>query len=157
MPDPAGQPQPYRQVAMGVPLSIPTPEAMELMGVRRFDWHRIHDDVSRVKDRLVHPLQDATTWAATFFGMAFAAALGVIPVATATQEQVGWVYPAFGFGVALGLIMGILCIIFGRDAKTLRSADLDLICSEMKQIEAHSPPVAPTAPPELSAPPPTPG
>ena|ERR1022692_1406605 len=136
---PSGSKPSTLSIEQTAPVALATPESLEIMPLRRVDWHRVGRDVARLKDRLAHPLADANTWAATFFGMAGAAGLGIIPVATATTAPDGWVFPAFGFACGSTLLMGILCVVFGRDAKRLRDQDITHICEEMDEIESHHP------------------
>src|SRR5437867_942463 len=103
------------QISTSRQVTLPSRESEEMIGVRRDEVRRLKARVGRLKKRLKHPLADATTWAAAFFGIAVAAGLGLIGlVAIKGQTLRSWVVPAVWAVLAGALIMCLLCLMFGK-------------------------------------------
>lgn len=116
---------------------VPPAEREKRLLVRRADLRALRTRVDRLKYRLMHPLKDAPTWAAVFFGMAFTAAMtlfGFVAIEDQNLEQ--WAITAMWAVLIAGIVMGILCLVFGHNMKDLREREIEYICNEMDDLLA---------------------
>ena len=70
-------------------LALPSRESEKKIALRHAEWTRLRKRVGKLKD----PLAGASSWSATFLGIAVGAGLALIPVVGATEEKDSWVVP----------------------------------------------------------------
>jgi hypothetical protein len=130
-----GDSRPPSTVLQEARVAWATPQSEEIIPLKRREWRRIRQRVQRLKN----PVENASNWAATFFGVAVAAAFSIIPLSSATEKPDPWVIPVYlvitGFSL---LFAGFALWVHGK-MKSRRGNDVEDICKDMDSIEELHP------------------
>jgi len=117
--------------------TIVRPEEQAFL-MARHELLRFRTRVDGLKKHMRHPVSDAPTWAAGFFGAAVSAVAGLLTTLTGIKHPPLPVLVVFWTGsIAFPICFGLM-LLFSRGAKKLREAEVDEVCGEFDSLEARA-------------------
>lgn len=116
------------------PLVLPSEEAEEAFLMRFAEWERLRTRIEKLKN----PIANASTWSATFLGLAVSFGLSLYPIVTATENPEAWVVPTFVVATIACFLLSLFTFWVHRKMAKVTQDAVDEICGDMNDTaRAH--------------------
>src|SRR5688572_23179660 len=116
-----GEPGDKLNIKRETPLTLPSPKSEEQMALRRAEWQRLRKRVGRLTD----PLAGASSWAATFLGLALGGAVSLASVVGATEHRKSWVVPTLGVSSIACFVIAVFAFWVHTKMRASRKDDVE--------------------------------